>query len=123
MKRAPLADYRIVYFATHALVAGDVKGLGEPSLALSIPKQPTDLGDGLLTATEVAQLKLNADWVVLSACNTIATSLTSRGSQVRSLSRPPSSLHEPRKPSSIEKRPFLRGFCRYRHRTFRLCAH
>src|SRR5262249_45082956 len=72
VKRAPLADYRIVYFATHGLVAGDLKGLAEPSLALSIPAQPTDNDDGLLTASEVAQLKLNADWVVLSACNTIA---------------------------------------------------
>jgi CHAT domain-containing protein len=72
VKRTPLADYGIVYFATHGLVAGDVKGLAEPSLALSIPKQPSDLDDGLLTSSEVAQLKLNADWVVLSACNTIA---------------------------------------------------
>jgi CHAT domain-containing protein len=72
VKRAPLADYSIIYFATHGLVAGDVKGLAEPSLALSIPKQPSELDDGLLTASEVAQLKLNADWVVLSACNTIA---------------------------------------------------
>src|SRR5437899_9420949 len=68
----PLADYGIVYFATHGLVAGDVKGLAELSLVLSIPKQPTEFDDGLLTASEVAQLKLNADWVVLSACNTIA---------------------------------------------------
>ena len=65
VKRAPLADYGIVYFATHGLVAGDVKGLAEPSLALSIPKQPSELDDGLLTSSEVAQLKLNADWVVL----------------------------------------------------------
>jgi CHAT domain-containing protein/Tfp pilus assembly protein PilF len=72
VKRAPLADYRIVYFATHGLVAGDIKGVAEPSLALSIPKQPSAFDDGLLTASEVAQLKLNADWVVLSACNTIA---------------------------------------------------
>jgi CHAT domain-containing protein/Tfp pilus assembly protein PilF len=72
VKRAPLSDYRIVYFATHGLVAGDVKGLAEPSLALSIPRQPSEFDDGLLTASEVAQLKLNADWVVLSACNTIA---------------------------------------------------
>jgi CHAT domain-containing protein len=72
LKRARLSDYSIVYFATHGLVAGDVKGLAEPSLALSIPAQPTEFDDGLLTASEVAQLKLNADWVVLSACNTIA---------------------------------------------------
>ncbi|MFX4493670.1 CHAT domain-containing protein, partial [Acinetobacter baumannii] len=41
-------------------------------LALSIPANPTAEDDGLLTASEVAQLKLNADWVVLSACNTMA---------------------------------------------------
>jgi CHAT domain-containing protein/tetratricopeptide (TPR) repeat protein len=72
LKRMQLANYRVVYFATHGLVAGDVKGLAEPSLALTLPPQPSDLDDGLLTASEVAQLKLNADWVVLSACNTIA---------------------------------------------------
>jgi len=72
VKRTALADYRVVYFATHALVAGDVAGLAEPSLALTLPKQPSELDDGLLTASEAAQLKLNADWVVLSACNTAA---------------------------------------------------
>jgi CHAT domain-containing protein len=72
VKRASLADYRIVYFATHGLVAGDIKGVAEPSLALSLPKVPSALDDGLLTSSEVAELKLNADFVVLSACNTIA---------------------------------------------------
>jgi CHAT domain-containing protein len=72
VKRMPLADYGIIYFATHGLVAGDVKGVGEPSLVLSLPQQPSELDDGLLTSSEVAQLNLNADWVVLSACNTIA---------------------------------------------------
>ena len=52
VKRLALADYGIVYFATHGLVAGDVKGLAEPSLALSIPKQPSELDDGLLTSSE-----------------------------------------------------------------------
>jgi CHAT domain-containing protein/tetratricopeptide (TPR) repeat protein len=72
VKAAPLSDYRVVYFATHGLVAGEIGGLGEPSLALSLPAKPTDDDDGLLRASQVAQLKLNADWVVLSACNTIA---------------------------------------------------
>src|SRR5215831_15374365 len=39
VKRTALADYRVVYFATHGLVAGDVAGLAEPSLALTLPKQ------------------------------------------------------------------------------------
>jgi len=72
VKRVALENYRVVYFATHGLVAGDVKGIGEPSLVLTLPAQPTEFDDGLLTASEVAQLKLNADWVVLSACNTAA---------------------------------------------------
>lgn len=72
VKDKPLADYKVVYFATHGLVAGDVTGMGEPSLALTLPSEPSALDDGLLTASEVAQLKLNADWVVLSACNTMA---------------------------------------------------
>jgi CHAT domain-containing protein len=41
-------------------------------IVLSLPATPTALDDGLLTSSEVAQLKLNADWVVLSACNTAA---------------------------------------------------
>jgi CHAT domain-containing protein len=76
VKNIKLDDYRIVYFATHGLVAGEVerfaKMKAEPELALTLPEQPTDLDDGLLTASEVAQLKLNADWAVLSACNTAA---------------------------------------------------
>jgi hypothetical protein len=40
--------------------------------SLTLPKQPTELDDGLLTASEVGQLKLDADWVVLSARNTAA---------------------------------------------------
>jgi CHAT domain-containing protein/Tfp pilus assembly protein PilF len=72
VKRTPLADYRVVYFATHGLVAGDVKGVAEPSLALTLPRIPSEFDDGLLTASEIAELKLNADWAVLSACNTIA---------------------------------------------------
>ncbi len=70
VKTAPLADYRIIHFATHGLVAGDLTGLDEPALALTLPAEATEADDGLLTASEVATLQLNADWVVLSACNT-----------------------------------------------------
>jgi CHAT domain-containing protein len=61
---------------THGLLAGEVSQFAklnaEPALVLSLPQKPTELDDGLLTASEVAQLKLSADWVVLSACNTAA---------------------------------------------------
>jgi CHAT domain-containing protein len=74
VKQTKLDQYRIIYFATHGLLAGEVaefaKLNAEPALVLSLPEKPTDFDDGLLTASVVAQLKLNADWVVLSACNT-----------------------------------------------------
>jgi CHAT domain-containing protein len=76
VKQSKLDQYRILYFATHGLVAGDLetfaKDKAEPALALTIPEKPTDLDDGLLTASEIAQLKLDSDWAVLSACNTAA---------------------------------------------------
>ena len=67
-----LADRRVIAFATHGLVPGDLNGLTEPALALSAPQLSGGEGDGLLTMGEVLGLKLNADWVVLSACNTAA---------------------------------------------------
>ena len=66
-----LADYRVVSFATHGLVAGEA-GAGEPALVMTPPALATPEDDGLLTASEVAALRLDADWVLLSACNTAA---------------------------------------------------
>ncbi len=71
VKSLDLSNSRIVTFATHALVAGDLKN-AEPALVLTPPEKGTALDDGLLTASEVAQLKFNADLVILSACNTAA---------------------------------------------------
>ena len=67
-----LDQYRVVDFATHGLVAGEVNGLSEPALVLTLPDRPTSDDDGLLTASRIAKLKLDADWAVLSACNTAA---------------------------------------------------
>ncbi len=70
VKTMDLADWRVVAFATHALVPGDLDGLDQPALALSSPSVTGDTEDGLLTIGEIMKLKMNADWVVLSACNT-----------------------------------------------------
>ncbi len=72
VRAASLEKYRVVDFATHGLVAGEVNGLSEPALVLSLPDNPTAEDDGLLTASRVAKLSLDADWAVLSACNTAA---------------------------------------------------
>lgn len=64
--------YQIIQFATHGLMAGEFQGLFEPALVLT-PDIDNDINDnGLLTASDISQLNLNADFVVLSACNTAA---------------------------------------------------
>ncbi len=69
-----LARARVAHFATHGLLSGEseayLKAGAEPGLILTPPATATEADDGLLAASEVAQLKLNAEWVVLSACNT-----------------------------------------------------
>jgi CHAT domain-containing protein len=80
-REGKLAHYKVLHFATHGLLAGEseaiLKAKAEPALILTPPKDDTigaDLeeDDGLFTASEVAQLDLDADWIVLSACNTAA---------------------------------------------------
>ena len=67
-----LDQYRVLYFATHGLLPGELKCQAQPGLALAPPTGTPDRADrdGLLDASEVAALKLRADLVVLSACNT-----------------------------------------------------
>ena len=67
-----LGNRRIIIFATHGLVPGDLNGLTQPALALSNPAVAGGGGDGLLTVAKILALKLDADWVVLSACTTAA---------------------------------------------------
>ncbi|MEN9712246.1 MAG: hypothetical protein RLY90_507 [Pseudomonadota bacterium] len=63
-----LARKQVVVFATHGLLAGDLPNLNQPALAMAATKDPKE--SPLLTLEDVLGLKLNADWVVLSACNT-----------------------------------------------------
>jgi CHAT domain-containing protein len=65
-----LARYRIVHFATHGLLAGQLTSSSEPGLILTPPTAATPEDDGYLSGSEIAALKLDADWVILSACNT-----------------------------------------------------
>jgi CHAT domain-containing protein len=70
VKNTDLSRYRVIAFATHGLVPGDLNGLTQPALALSSPAATGGAGDGLLVMDEILALRLNADWVLLSACNT-----------------------------------------------------
>ena len=70
VKSMDLSRYKVIVFATHGLVPGELNGLTQPALALSAPDVTGSEGDGLLTMEEILALRLDADWVVLSACNT-----------------------------------------------------
>jgi CHAT domain-containing protein len=70
VKTMDLSNRRVIAFASHALIPGDLDGLDQPAIALSAPSVTGDGEDGLLTMDEIVKLILNADWVVLSACNT-----------------------------------------------------
>ena len=64
-----LAEYRIVHFATHGTLAGQLSGTTEPGLILTPPVTATEDDDGYLSASDITGLRLDADWVILSACN------------------------------------------------------
>ncbi|MBW8815996.1 MAG: CHAT domain-containing protein [Caulobacterales bacterium] len=67
---AELGKAGVVLFATHGLLSREAPGVKEPGLVLTPPAKPTSEDDGVLTASEAAELDLSADWVILSACNT-----------------------------------------------------
>jgi CHAT domain-containing protein/Flp pilus assembly protein TadD len=73
VKSLDLSHTRIIAFATHAGVAGELANLNEPALVLSPPALATPDDDGLLRASQISQLRLNAEFVILSACNTAAS--------------------------------------------------
>ncbi len=70
IKATDLSRYSVIAFATHGLISGNLQTLREPALVLTPPAQSTADDDGLLTASDVAGLRLKARWVILSACNT-----------------------------------------------------
>lgn len=66
-----LGHARVIAFATHGLLAGEVQGLTQPALVLTPPAVASEENDGLLSMEDVLQLKLpRTDLVILSACNT-----------------------------------------------------
>jgi len=65
-KRADLAQYRIIHLAVH----GFASSVDPNRSALVLLSDPATGEDGFLQASEIVQLRLNADLVILSACDT-----------------------------------------------------
>jgi CHAT domain-containing protein/Tfp pilus assembly protein PilF len=78
---------RIIAFATHGILPGEIGGLREPGLAFTPPEKGSPEDDGLLAASEVAGMRLSADWVILSACNTATADGTPGADSLSSLGR------------------------------------
>lgn len=69
LKQSPLGTYRYLHFATHASLPGMIQEVNEPFILLS-QRDKRSGSDGFLTLSEVLDLKLNAELVMLSACVT-----------------------------------------------------
>ena len=74
IKSIDFKKFKVVSFATHALVVGEIEGLAEPAIVLSVPNEATKENDGLLTASEIVKLNMGTDLIILSACNTASSS-------------------------------------------------
>jgi CHAT domain-containing protein len=68
VESARLSQYRIVHFATHALIDNQHPELS--AIVLSMVDRRDHAEDGFLRLHEIYGLKLNADLVVLSGCET-----------------------------------------------------
>ena len=79
--RSTTLDADVISFATHGLLAGEINGMSEPGLIMTPPTQPTSSDDGYLSSSEIAELTISSQWVILSACNT-ETARMEKDSQV-----------------------------------------
>lgn len=85
-RREVLTNYRVVSFATHGLVREDLPGVSEPALVLTPQDSEARLNDGLLTATEISQMSMAAELVILSACNSASFAVGDFGPEAAGLS-------------------------------------
>ena len=79
VRRVALQDYRILHFATHALLPAELRCQNQPAIVTSAPAGARNASGALLTASDVAGLDLDANVVILSACNSGGPGNTTSG--------------------------------------------
>lgn len=87
LRAQELARYRVIAFATHGLAGTNARGAGEPALVLTPGAGGGEQSDGLLAASEIAALRLTAEWVILSACNTAGSDGSEEGEVLSGLAK------------------------------------
>ncbi len=87
VRHLTLKDYRILHFATHALLPAELRCQNEPAIVTSAPPHARDASGTLLTASDIASLDLDADTVILSACNTGGPGKSTGGESLSGLAR------------------------------------
>jgi len=85
LRKENLNDYKIISFATHALMGGESDLTWEPALIFTSGDTSNSLDDGIVTASEISALSLNANLVILSACNTFSSDGSIDGSRLSGL--------------------------------------
>ncbi len=82
-----LRPFRVLHFATHALLPSDLRCQTEPAIVTSSPPGAANANGALLTSSEITTMNLDADVVILSACNSGGPNGTTSGESLSGLAR------------------------------------
>jgi CHAT domain-containing protein len=87
VQRMPLKDYRTLQFSTHALLPAELRCQDQPAIITSAPTGAMDASGAMLTADRILGLNLDADLVILSACNSGGPGGSTAGESLSGLAR------------------------------------
>jgi CHAT domain-containing protein/tetratricopeptide (TPR) repeat protein len=85
--RVSLRDYRTLQFSTHALLPAELRCQDQPAIVTSAPSGAGDASGAMLTTDRILGLNLDADLVILSACNSGGPGGTTAGESLSGLAR------------------------------------